>query len=143
MSDIKFLCPRCGQRIEADSTWAGLDLDCPGCNRIIKAPVFSFAEAVTDEATVHALGEENCEPSRAIPALADEEPAVLRAGLIHITVDMESLRASQALKSHGLTFNVSFSDNLTPDEVKGLLTLVALNFKPATVSEAKHIGKRE
>jgi len=132
MSDIKFACPKCGQRIEADSAWAGLDLDCPGCNRIIKAPVFCVAELLEDSAFAHvpAAGKDEQPPEAPTPASADH--ALRDTGSIQITIDLESLRSSQALKSHGLNFNVSFSPNLKVEEVKGLLTLVALNFKSPT-----------
>lgn len=38
MSDINFDCPKCGQNLDAPPDLAGLFIECPSCNTIIKVP---------------------------------------------------------------------------------------------------------
>ena len=38
MSDINFDCPKCGQNLDAPLDLAGLFIECPACNAIIKVP---------------------------------------------------------------------------------------------------------
>jgi hypothetical protein len=38
MSDIKFACPSCGQKIKCDSSHAGLRIPCPGCGGELEIP---------------------------------------------------------------------------------------------------------
>ncbi len=35
---MKFACPHCSQRLEAESTWAGREINCPTCSGIIAVP---------------------------------------------------------------------------------------------------------
>lgn len=43
MSDINFDCPKCGQNLDAPPDLAGLFIECPSCNAIIKVPTMSGA----------------------------------------------------------------------------------------------------
>jgi hypothetical protein len=45
MSDINFDCPKCGQNLDAPADLAGLFIECPSCNAIIKVPPVSGAPA--------------------------------------------------------------------------------------------------
>lgn len=38
MSDFKFLCPECGQKILCDSSLSGAQITCPGCQKTITIP---------------------------------------------------------------------------------------------------------
>jgi len=35
---MKFACPNCGQRLEAESAWAGRQINCPTCSAAIAVP---------------------------------------------------------------------------------------------------------
>lgn len=48
MSDIKFLCPSCGQRIQCDAGHVGLQIPCPGCSAQLKIPRLSEGNANTE-----------------------------------------------------------------------------------------------
>ena len=39
MAEIKFACPACDQHIQCDSSWAGEQITCPGCQSSIVIPV--------------------------------------------------------------------------------------------------------
>jgi DNA-directed RNA polymerase subunit RPC12/RpoP len=45
MSDFKFNCPACGQRILGDSGYVGRQIDCPTCKKKITVPKPSAATA--------------------------------------------------------------------------------------------------
>src|SRR5437867_1326190 len=38
MSDIKFSCPSCQQRIQAEEGYAGMQINCPACNSPLTVP---------------------------------------------------------------------------------------------------------
>jgi hypothetical protein len=38
MSDFRFGCPHCGQRIEGDSAYRGTQINCPACQKVITVP---------------------------------------------------------------------------------------------------------
>lgn len=38
MSDFKFSCPHCEQRIQCDDKFSGKQIQCPGCNHLIVIP---------------------------------------------------------------------------------------------------------
>lgn len=38
-SSIKFVCPYCGQHLEADHSMANMDINCPACGHPINVPV--------------------------------------------------------------------------------------------------------
>lgn len=38
MSDFKFFCPECGQKIAYDETYSGLPITCPACQKSVVAP---------------------------------------------------------------------------------------------------------
>jgi len=38
MSQIKFQCSHCGQRLECDGQFAGSQIQCPACNGLILVP---------------------------------------------------------------------------------------------------------
>jgi DNA-directed RNA polymerase subunit RPC12/RpoP len=38
VSTMKFKCPHCGQKLEAEPEWAGLSIDCPTCSQSITIP---------------------------------------------------------------------------------------------------------
>lgn len=38
MAEMKFSCPQCGQHIGYDDTWAGQQIECPGCHSGIVVP---------------------------------------------------------------------------------------------------------
>ena len=35
---FKFACPHCGQPLEAESDWAGMECECPGCGKALTVP---------------------------------------------------------------------------------------------------------
>jgi hypothetical protein len=47
MSEFKFFCPQCGQRLSAEDSWAGNQIQCPNCqnNITIPAPLGAVASA--------------------------------------------------------------------------------------------------
>src|SRR5438046_1402293 len=54
MSDIKFSCPSCQQHIQAESSYAGLEINCPACNARMAVPgkpAPALAYAVAPSAT--------------------------------------------------------------------------------------------
>lgn len=38
MSDLKFSCPHCEQRLQCDEQFSGREIQCPGCNHLIRIP---------------------------------------------------------------------------------------------------------
>jgi hypothetical protein len=38
MSDFKFFCPECGQKIACDEAYSGLSVTCPACQKLVAAP---------------------------------------------------------------------------------------------------------
>ena len=38
MTDLKFECPHCQQRIQIEAKNAGRQIQCPGCNHLIRVP---------------------------------------------------------------------------------------------------------
>ncbi|MFO1499510.1 MAG: hypothetical protein U1G07_14130 [Verrucomicrobiota bacterium] len=45
MSDFKFECPSCKQRIQIDVKHSGRQMQCPGCQLLIRVPPASQAKA--------------------------------------------------------------------------------------------------
>jgi rhamnogalacturonan endolyase len=41
---MKFSCPHCGQKINADAEWSGAAIDCPACNQPLVVPAFEEEE---------------------------------------------------------------------------------------------------
>lgn len=52
MSDIKFACPSCGQKIKCDSGHAGARIPCPGCGSELEIPQLEAKSAITEEGSV-------------------------------------------------------------------------------------------
>jgi hypothetical protein len=48
---MKFACPNCGQRLEAESTWAGRQINCPTCSGTITVPSDPSLTAQAQSAT--------------------------------------------------------------------------------------------
>jgi hypothetical protein len=38
MSEFKFACPHCQQHLACDEQFSGRQIQCPGCNHLIKIP---------------------------------------------------------------------------------------------------------
>jgi DNA-directed RNA polymerase subunit RPC12/RpoP len=38
MSEFKFSCPKCGQHLQCDEQYAGREIQCPGCNVLMRIP---------------------------------------------------------------------------------------------------------
>jgi hypothetical protein len=38
MSDFKFSCPKCGQHLACDPQFSGREIQCPGCNVMMRIP---------------------------------------------------------------------------------------------------------
>ena len=38
MSDFRFGCPHCGQRIEGDAAYRGTQINCPACQKVLTVP---------------------------------------------------------------------------------------------------------
>ena len=38
MSEFKFACPQCQQHLQCDEQFAGREIQCPGCNHLIRIP---------------------------------------------------------------------------------------------------------
>jgi hypothetical protein len=38
MSEFKFSCPQCDQHLQCDTQFAGREIQCPGCNVLIRIP---------------------------------------------------------------------------------------------------------
>jgi hypothetical protein len=51
---MKFACPNCGQRLEAESAWAGRQISCPSCSGAITIPDESIGTAVSSPTQVAA-----------------------------------------------------------------------------------------
>jgi DNA-directed RNA polymerase subunit RPC12/RpoP len=46
MSEFKFLCPECGQKMLGDAAYSGKQIACPACNKIITVPAVPSVPAV-------------------------------------------------------------------------------------------------
>jgi len=77
MSDINFDCPKCGQNLDAPPDLAGLFIECPSCNAIIKVP--ASAGAVTPEAAAAAARRNELRP--APPKPVEEKGSTMRIEL--------------------------------------------------------------
>ena len=69
MSDIKFACAACGQKIKCDSSHAGLRIPCPGCGDELEIP--KVEPAANEEGSAP---RQNLEPAPVPP-----QPAVNQA----------------------------------------------------------------
>lgn len=38
MSDLKFSCPQCQQHLQCNEQFSGREIQCPGCNHLIRIP---------------------------------------------------------------------------------------------------------
>jgi hypothetical protein len=38
MSEFKFSCPQCQQHLQCDEQFSGREIQCPGCNHLIRIP---------------------------------------------------------------------------------------------------------
>src|SRR5580658_5400307 len=38
MSEFKFACPHCSQRLQCDESFSGRQIQCPSCNHLIRVP---------------------------------------------------------------------------------------------------------
>jgi hypothetical protein len=47
MSDLKFVCPSCGQHIQCENAHTGENIPCPGCARLIRIPYVGQPAEVT------------------------------------------------------------------------------------------------
>lgn len=63
MSDFRFACPHCGQRISCDSQYRGTQIPCPSCQQtltvpapVAKAPIAAHAESPTAPAAASGTG---------------------------------------------------------------------------------------
>jgi Domain of unknown function (DUF4190) len=63
MSDFRFACPHCGQRISCDSQYRGTEIPCPSCQQtltvpapVAKAPIAAHAESPTTPAVASGTG---------------------------------------------------------------------------------------
>lgn len=45
-SEIKFVCPRCAQRMEASPEDGGKIIDCPSCGRRMRIPEYDSADPI-------------------------------------------------------------------------------------------------
>ncbi len=74
MSDINFDCPKCGQNLDAPPDLAGLFIECPSCNAIIKVP--ASPGSVSPEAAAAAARRNELRP--APPKPPEEKGATMR-----------------------------------------------------------------
>src|SRR5438477_2476331 len=53
MSEFRFPCPECGQKILGDTTYAGIQINCPTCQKsiVIPAPSPALEAAVAGKST--------------------------------------------------------------------------------------------
>lgn len=72
MSDIKFACPSCGQKIKCDSGHAGLKIGCPGCGGELLIPRL---EEVSPEVVKPAMPVER--PVQKPAEVREEDPTVV------------------------------------------------------------------
>jgi hypothetical protein len=72
MSDIKFACPSCGQKIKCDSGHAGLKIGCPGCGGELLIP---RVEEVSPEVVKPAMPVER--PVQKPAEVREEDPTVV------------------------------------------------------------------
>ncbi len=52
MTEFKFTCPQCKQRIACDPSYAGTQINCPACRQAIVAPPVPQQPATSDERTI-------------------------------------------------------------------------------------------
>ena len=38
MNELKFSCPHCDQHLQCDEQFSGREIQCPGCNHLIRIP---------------------------------------------------------------------------------------------------------
>lgn len=82
MSDFKFFCPECGQKIAYDESYSGLQVTCPTCQKLIVTPA-SLAPAARRGSTITDLtGSSAPNPHRAPEKSPAHPQGVRRASAI-------------------------------------------------------------
>ena len=66
MSDFKFACPECGQRISCDTGYSGTQFNCPACRKPLTVPAASVADQVASPVFVP-VGQFAAPPPGALP----------------------------------------------------------------------------
>src|SRR5688500_2870142 len=99
MADIKFHCPECQQKIAADGSAGGMQLDCPNCRSTLVMPVDSSAavtfvarRSLVAHATSTDSAYEELERKHKELALALDESAKLRADTERSRAEVIKLR---------------------------------------------------
>ena len=70
MSEFKFSCPQCGQKMFGDDQYAGTQINCPACQNEIVVPRMQSVSAGRLQAeTVVVVTPKNPSPSRAVPVV--------------------------------------------------------------------------
>ena len=71
MSDFKFFCPECGQKIAYDETYSGLPITCPTCEKSVVAPPVLVTAAYAEPAVAGAA-RSSAPPPKSAP---EKQPA--------------------------------------------------------------------
>src|ERR1700734_2700945 len=82
MPEFKFSCPQCGQNIQCDTGYAGVQINCPGCQQTIIVPQPAGLSAP--------------------PALPPAAPSSARASAAAPATNRRTAAAQPPVKSHTL-----------------------------------------
>jgi hypothetical protein len=98
MSEFKFLCPECGQKILGDAAYSGTQIACPGCQKTITVPPATAAPAANPApANVAARSAPPPPPPILPPPARPAAPAPAAAGRGQSTQDRLSKLAVASL----------------------------------------------
>jgi len=79
MAEFKFSCPLCNQRIQCDTGYAGMQINCPSCNKAIIVPHSAAAPPASAVRPAYEAPPPPPPPSSA-PALATRQSTTIPAG---------------------------------------------------------------
>jgi hypothetical protein len=101
MSDFKFACPGCGQRMGANDDYVGQQINCPACHALIVVPPNPAAPPAPVKSSIAIATPPGMPPPPAPPAVARLSVSALSAPQDHAPAatasqDLQSLRAYQA-----------------------------------------------
>lgn len=97
MSDFKFFCPECGQKIAYDETYSGLPITCPACQKSVVAPPVLAAVAQSGPAIPVSAGSSAPRPISAPEKRPAPPSAPVRAATSKISGSILSANVPLAL----------------------------------------------
>src|SRR5476649_1789963 len=75
MAEFKFFCPQCGQNIQCGTSYSGMQINCPTCQKPIVVPPAPIATAVPPAAPVPPPAAPSSAIRRGTPVLAAGQPS--------------------------------------------------------------------